>query len=71
MPVDAGSNRARPTEHILYNRKGGSLLVVPFDLERLKVTGSPGLIMEGINAKSASAAAQFAFSSPDRSSMCR
>ena len=42
-------SRYVPTGHILYSREG-SLMAVPFDLERLKVTGSPAQIMEGIGA---------------------
>jgi serine/threonine-protein kinase len=36
-----------PTGHLLYGRSGG-LLVVPFDLARLQVTGSPVRILEGV-----------------------
>jgi serine/threonine-protein kinase len=36
-----------PTGHLLYGRSGG-LLVVPFDLGRLQVTGSPVRVLEGV-----------------------
>jgi Tol biopolymer transport system component len=46
-------SRYVPTGHILYGREG-SLMAVPFDFERLKVTGSPAQITEGIGAQFAS-----------------
>ncbi len=46
--VDAGSHaRYVPTGHIIYGRSG-TLLAVPFDLEKLEVTGPPVPILEGV-----------------------
>jgi serine/threonine-protein kinase len=46
--VDGGSSaRYSPTGHLIYGR-AGTLLAVPFDLERLAVTGPPVPVLEGV-----------------------
>ncbi|HTL05980.1 MAG TPA: protein kinase [Gemmatimonadales bacterium] len=40
--------RYAPTGHLAYLREDGALLAVPFDVKRLKVTGAPVALMEGI-----------------------
>jgi serine/threonine-protein kinase len=46
--VEGGTNpRYVPTGHIVFARTGW-LLAVPFDLERLEVTGSPVPVLEGV-----------------------
>src|SRR5207249_62791 len=60
-----GGSDARyvPTGHIVY-ALGSTLLAVPFDVEKLQVTGGPVPIIEGARRLSAgtAAAAQFSFS---------
>ncbi|MCH7885006.1 MAG: serine/threonine-protein kinase [Planctomycetes bacterium] len=57
-----GSNaRYAPTGHIVYAR-AGSLMAVPFDLERLEVTGSPFQILKGVVTSDMYGSAQFSFS---------
>ncbi len=54
--VPGGSNpRYAPTGHIVYG-VGGTLRAVPFDLERLEVTGDPVPVLEGVMTKSTGAA---------------
>jgi len=46
--IEGGSDaRYVPTGHLVYLR-GGALMSVPFDLNRLEVTGSPLAIVEGV-----------------------
>ncbi|MDA2925329.1 protein kinase, partial [Acidobacteria bacterium AH-259-L09] len=61
--VVKGGSYARyaPTGHLVYAR-AGELLAVPFDLERLKITGPPVSILQGVMMNPRSGAAQFAFS---------
>ena len=54
--------RYLPTGHILYATFGGSLLVVPFDVKRLEVTGPAIGITDGIQVDANSGSAQFAVS---------
>ncbi|MCH9034460.1 MAG: serine/threonine-protein kinase, partial [Planctomycetes bacterium] len=57
-----GSNaRYAPTGHIVYAR-AGSLMAVPFDLERLEVTGPPFQILKGVVTSDIYGSAQFSFS---------
>jgi serine/threonine-protein kinase len=49
-----GTGRAGRTGHLVYYR-AGTLMAVPFDLERLEVTGSPSPIVEGVMATTANA----------------
>ncbi len=64
-PIITGGadGRYSPTGHIVY-AVGGTLLAVPFDLERLQTTGVPVPVVEGVRRVTAgsSAAALFAFS---------
>ncbi len=52
------------TGHLVYAQAGtpGTLLAVPFDVERLEVTGIPVPIVEGVQQSAASGLAQFSFS---------
>ena len=56
MPVNV------PTGHLVYVQEG-TLWSVPFDLERLEVTGAPVLLVEGVMQSSQTGTAQFSFSS--------
>jgi serine/threonine-protein kinase len=61
--VEGGSDgRYIPSGHVVFLR-GGNLMAVPFDLQRLEVTGSPKALVEGIlpsNNNTGSAQAAFA-----------
>ena len=60
--VAAGSNpRYVPTGHILYGHADGALMGVPFDLERLEVTGPPVTVLPQL-ALDGGGAARFAVS---------
>lgn len=50
-----------PAGYLLYTQ-GGALLAVPFDLDRLKVTGSPVPILEGVMSNPETGEARFTFS---------
>ena len=50
-----------PTGHLVYGRAGG-LVAVPFDLERLQVTGTPVPVVEGVAFNATSGAVQASFS---------
>jgi len=52
--------RYSPTGHIVYVR-AGTLMALPFDLNRLEVTGTPVPVVEGV-MQSTEGAAQFSFS---------
>jgi len=58
-----GGTHARyvATGHIVFSREG-TLLAVPFDLERLELTGPEVPVLEGVRTEAAPGAAQFAFS---------
>ncbi len=59
--LDGGTNaRYSPTGHIIFTR-AGTLLAVPFDLERLERTGEPVTVVEGILMEPGGAA-HFTFS---------
>ncbi len=67
--VEAGAyGRYVPSGHILYARRGSSLTAahsltaVPFDLDRLEVTGPPAPFLERVVTAFASGSAQFSFS---------
>jgi serine/threonine-protein kinase len=46
--IDGGTNpRYLPTGHVVYHHDGG-LLAVPFDLDRLEVSGPPILLVDGV-----------------------
>lgn len=60
--IEGGSNaRYSPTGHILYGR-GGHLMAVPFDVDRLEVTGRPRSVVSGIATSHVWGNAQFALS---------
>ncbi len=60
--VEEGTNaRYSPTGHLVYVR-AGTLMAVPFDLERLEVTGEAIPVLEGVQL-TLEGAAQFGFSS--------
>jgi Tol biopolymer transport system component/predicted Ser/Thr protein kinase len=48
-----------PTGHLLWVRGGGSLMAVPFDRDRLDVTGTPRAVVDGIQYDPASGATQY------------
>jgi len=48
-----------PTGHILFALEA-SLWAIPFDLERLEVTGAPAPVVDGVSVSAASGAAHFA-----------
>ena len=55
--VEGGSDaRYVPTGHLVY-AQGGTLLAVPFDVDRLVVTGSPVPLVEGISRAGVTGAA--------------
>ena len=63
--VQGGTHvRYVPTGHLVYAQAGtpGTLLAVPFDLERLEVTGNPFPIVESVFQSSNNGLAQFSFS---------
>ena len=49
-----------PTGHLIYARAGGSLWAVPFDADRLEMTGEPVPVFEGVRIEGGSAV-QFTF----------
>ncbi len=49
-----------PTGHLIYAQTGGSLWAVPFDADRLEVTGDPVPVLEGVRIESGSSV-QFTF----------
>ena len=61
--VQRGGFYARylPSGHLVYMREG-TLFAVPFDLQRLTVTGQPAPILDGVAAAPSSGGAQFSFS---------
>jgi Tol biopolymer transport system component len=61
--VQRGGFYARylPSGHVVYMH-AGTLFAVPFDLQRLEVTGPPVPILEGVVSTPNSAGAQFSFS---------
>ena len=61
--VQRGGFYARylPSGHVVYMHEG-TLFAVPFDLQRLTVTGQPAPILEGVAAAPNSGGAQFSFS---------
>jgi Tol biopolymer transport system component len=61
--VQRGGFYARylPSGHVVYMHEG-TLFAVPFDLQRLEVTGQPAPILEGVVTNPIFAGAQFSFS---------
>jgi Tol biopolymer transport system component len=61
--VQRGGFYARylPSGHMVYMHEG-TLFAVPFDLQRLEVTGQPTPILEGVVANPGTGGAQFSFS---------
>jgi serine/threonine protein kinase/Tol biopolymer transport system component len=53
--------RYAPTGHLVY-AQGGSLIAVPFDPQRLKVTGTGGPVAEGVMQSPTNGHAQYSFS---------
>jgi Tol biopolymer transport system component len=61
--IQGGTNpRYAPSGHLVYSQ-GGSLMAVPFDLQRLAVTGPPVPVVERVLQSSVSGVAQYSFSS--------
>ena len=54
--------RYAPSGHILY-AQGGSLIAVPFDPQRLAITGAAVPVVEGVLQSTGNGAAQYSFSS--------
>jgi eukaryotic-like serine/threonine-protein kinase len=60
--IQAGTNpRYAPSGHLVY-AQGGSLMAVPFDPQKLVVTGAAVPVVEGVMQSSTSGAAQYSFS---------
>ncbi len=57
----ATNPRYAPSGHLVY-AQGGSLMAVPFDLERLEVTGTAVPVVEGVLQSPSSGAAEYSFS---------
>ena len=57
--------RYAPTGHLVYGTQAGALVAVPFDAKRIRVTGSPVSLLEGLLVK-ASGATEFAQSASGR-----
>lgn len=53
--------RYSPSGHLVYAR-GGSLLAVPFDLDRLEVKGAPVRVLDGVAMSPISGAAEYSLS---------
>jgi Tol biopolymer transport system component len=53
--------RYLPSGHLVYVH-GGTLFAVPFDLDRLELTGTPAPVAEGVNASTGTGGANFAVS---------
>jgi eukaryotic-like serine/threonine-protein kinase len=53
--------RYAPSGHLVY-AQGGSLMAVPFDLQRLEVTGTAVPVVEGVEQSPSSGATQYSFS---------
>jgi Tol biopolymer transport system component len=61
--IQGGMNpRYAPSGHLVY-AQGGSLMAVPFDAERLAVTGTAVPVVEGVLQSPTTGAAQYSFSS--------
>ena len=64
--LEGGTNaRYSPTGHLIYARSG-SLLAVPFDLDELRVKGTPVPVLEGVTTSATAGQAEFSVS-PDGS----
>jgi serine/threonine-protein kinase len=64
--LEGGANaRYLPTGHLVYAR-AAALFAAPFDLDRLRVLGSPVPVLEGVAWSSLSGIADFAFPTPAR-----
>src|ERR1700693_4069344 len=61
--VQRGGFHARylPSGYLVYMQEG-TLFAVPFDLQRLMVTGQPAPVLEGVVTASTNGGAQFSFS---------
>ncbi|HUG28584.1 MAG TPA: protein kinase [Gemmatimonadales bacterium] len=57
-----GFARYLRTGHVLFATADGRLHLVPFDADRLRVTGRPSVVLEGVPMDNLSGAAQFAVS---------
>ena len=53
--------RYLPSGHVVYMHEG-TLFAVPFDLQRLEVTGQPAPILEGVASNAGNGSVQFSFS---------
>jgi Tol biopolymer transport system component len=61
--VLGGTNpRYAPSGHLVY-AQGGTLMAVPFDTQRLAISGAPVPVQEGVLQSTFSGAAQYSFSS--------
>ena len=57
----AGGGRYAPSGHLVFARSG-ALLAVPFDVEKLELTGSETVILEGVRMEAGPVVSQAAFS---------
>ena len=55
-----------PTGHLVYGTQTGALVAVPFDAKRVRVTGSPVSLLEGLLVKPAAGVAEFDLSASGR-----
>jgi len=55
-----------PTGHLVYGTQTGALVAVPFDAKRVRVTGSPVSLLEGLLVNAATGATAFALSATGR-----
>ena len=56
-----GYARYAPSGHLVYARSG-SVIAVPFDVERLQITGTPVTVLENVQMSSTNGAARLSFS---------
>ncbi len=57
----SGGSRPRyaPTGHLVYGVDGGTLMAVPFDLDRLQLAGDPVPVLEGVMTNGGNGAMEF------------
>ncbi|MCL4867105.1 MAG: protein kinase, partial [Gemmatimonadales bacterium] len=60
--IEGAIGRYIPTGHAVYATFTGNLMAVPFDPDRLEVTGAPAAVAEGVQVDAASGSAQFGIS---------
>jgi Tol biopolymer transport system component/predicted Ser/Thr protein kinase len=59
--IQGGSPRYAPSGHLIYGQRG-TLMAVPFDPQRLTVTGAAVQVAEGVLQSTSTGAAQYSFS---------